>query len=219
MNREFIVSIPFLVVFSAAASSIAVSGAELESGIAVGEFVASFEVVKCAGAQSDEVKVGDRLCYVCKYELRPVVLVFARSSDKRSDKRGSDKRSLDKRSDKQSSDKRLSRLASRLDKTVAKFSDNQLAAFISLIGSESEKLQMRAKRLGAALKLKNVPIVVPVKNTKNGPVDFKLAPNAEISVMFYVEGVVKANYSFAPEKLDDQGIEAMLDEVATVLGK
>ncbi len=216
MNREFIVSIPFLVVFSAAASSIAVSGAELESGIAVGELVASFEVVKCAGAESDEVKVGEKLCYVCKYDLRPVVLVFARSSDKRtSDKRSSDKRSSDKRS----SDKRLSRLASRLDKTVAKLSDSQLAAFISLIGSESEKLQMRAKRLGAALKLKNVPIVVPVKNTKNGPVEFKLAPNVEISVMFYVEGVVKANYSFAPEKLDDQGIEAMLDEVAAVLGK
>ncbi len=196
MNREFIVSIPFLVVFSAAASSTALSGAELKSGIAVGEFVASFEVVTCAGAESEEVKVGDKLCYVCKYELRPVVLVFARSSDKR-----------------------LSRLASRLDKTVAECSDNKLAAFISLIGSESEELQKRAKRFGAALRLKNVPIVVPVKNPKNGPGDFKLARNAEISVMFYVEGVVKANYAFAPGELDDQGIKAMLDDVVTALGK
>ena len=66
---------------------------------------------------------------------------------------------------------------------------------------------MRAKRFGAALRL------------KNGPVDFKLAPNAEISIMFYVEGVVKANHAFAPEELDDQGIEAMLDDVTTALGK
>jgi len=64
-----------------------------------------------------------------------------------------------------------------------------------------------------------VPIVVPVKNAKNGPDDFKLAPEAEISVMFYVEGVVKANHAFAAEELDEQGIEAMLDDVVAALGK
>ena len=37
--------------------------------------------------------------------------------------------------------------------------------------------------------------------------------------MFYVEGVVKANHAFAAEELDEQGIEAMLDDVVAALGK
>ncbi|HEV3003360.1 MAG TPA: hypothetical protein VGX78_02820 [Pirellulales bacterium] len=45
-------------------ASMAIAAEEgLKSGLQVGDAVGPFNVVKCAGAADDGVKVGDELCY------------------------------------------------------------------------------------------------------------------------------------------------------------
>ena len=60
-------------------ASVAVA-VELKSGLEPGKLIGPFDVVKCAGPD-DKVKVGDELCYRCKYGARPMVMVFSRTTD------------------------------------------------------------------------------------------------------------------------------------------
>ena len=66
----------------ALAIGVSAYGAELKSGLQPGDEVPAFEVVKVAGNPHDEVKIGEELCYRCKMGKRPMVVVFARKSDK-----------------------------------------------------------------------------------------------------------------------------------------
>lgn len=45
------------------AGAAAAVAAELKSGLQEGDFVGAFDVVKCAGAEEDGVKLGQQLCY------------------------------------------------------------------------------------------------------------------------------------------------------------
>lgn len=165
-----------------------------KSGVPPGKFVSGFESVKCAGAKADGVKIGAQLCYVCKYEERPVVLIFARKTSAN-----------------------LGRLVAELDKAVVKHADKRLGAIVALIGAKRESLHARAKRLGTKHKIQKIPIIVPVKEIENGPADFKLNPKAELTVMIYVEGKVKVNRAFAAGGLGKKEIQSVLRDLAKIL--
>ena len=142
-----------------------VAAEEITSGVAVGEIVSAFEVTKCGGAEGDGVKVGAQLCYVCSYDVRPVVLVFARKPDAQ-----------------------VRRLAAELDRAVARQRKSQLAAFISLLGPDRKPLLAQARELAADAALKRVPVVVPLEQFDAGPEEFHIHRDAQVSVMLYREG-------------------------------
>lgn len=56
---------------------------EVKSGLGEGEMIGAFTVTKCAGAEDDQVAVGETLCYRCKNGSRPQVIVFTRSTDEK----------------------------------------------------------------------------------------------------------------------------------------
>src|SRR5262245_59097695 len=101
-----------------------VGAAELKSGVQPGDAINPFDVVKCAGPD-DGVKIGDELCYRCKYGSRPMLMVFARKSDKS-----------------------LAKLAKELDSAVKKNKEEKLAAFVNLLGENRDELEASAKELG-----------------------------------------------------------------------
>ena len=45
------------------ATAMATRAEDLKSGLQVGSFVGPFDVVKAAGADNDNVKIGETLCY------------------------------------------------------------------------------------------------------------------------------------------------------------
>lgn len=66
MRKETIVTMRVLSSFGLAATLMvgaAVGADDLKSGLQVGDSVGAFDVVKCAGAVDDGVKVGQQLCY------------------------------------------------------------------------------------------------------------------------------------------------------------
>ena len=166
----------------------------LKSGIAVGQFVSSFESIKCGGAAKDGEKVGSQLCYICKYDQRPVVLIFARKSDAA-----------------------LARLVKQLDKLLEKHQGRKLAGIVSLIGAKPAVLKSRAKTFASRNKLKRVPIVVPVEAALSGPKDFQLNPAADFTVMMYVKGVIKANRAFTSKELTAKAVNLLLTDVRKIL--
>jgi len=185
---------PFLVAMVALVAMAAVAvAAELKSGVQVGKFIDPFDVVKCSGGVDDDVSVGDKLCYRCKYGEKPMVIVFARKNDEM-----------------------LVSLVEKLDAAVEKNADSKLRAFVNLIGESQDELEAEAKKLGKEHKADHVPIVVPVEFS-NGPGDYGINPEAEVTVIMAEGGKVKANHAFAAGDLNKDGIKSILDDITKLI--
>ncbi len=174
--------------FRAAAMTVvvAVAQAEITSGPQVGERVGAFTVTKVTGNPDDGVADGKKLCYRCKMGQRPVVMVFARSADEK-----------------------LAKFLKELEEEIEEHADTKLSAFVNMIGSDEADMKQAVADFVAKHDIKRVAFVIP-EDAKNGPEDFKIAPDADVTVVCYKEGEVKANHAFAAGGLSDEKIEALV---------
>lgn len=163
------------------------ASAEVTSGPQVGEAVGAFTVTKVAGNPDDGIEDGKTLCYRCKMGKRPVVMVFARSADEK-----------------------FAKFMKELEKELEEHADDQLTAFVNMIGTDEESLKKAAADFVAKHDIKRIAFVVPT-NAENGPENMKLAPDADITVVCYKEGEVKANHAFAKGGLSDEKIDAIVE--------
>ena len=167
---------------------------ELKSGLQPGEDVGAFYVEKVAGNPNDGIEVGKNLCYRCNLGSKPVVMIFSRKADAN-----------------------LAALIKELDAKLPQHKDAKLSAFVNLIGSkDAASLKTTAKKFGESNKSENVAIVVP-NDSENGPKDYKLNPEAEVTILIYKEGKVAANHAFAPGKLDKSAITSVIADTSKIL--
>jgi hypothetical protein len=182
-----------------ALSSIAaapISAGELKSGPRTGDYVGSFDVIKCAGAVNDGVAVDQELCYCCELGLQPVIMVFAHEPESPS----------------------VSALLKQMEQTIAKNREHQLAGFVSLLGSDRAELIAQAKHLGIRHKLAHVALVVPVEN-RTGPTDFELNAQAAVTVTIYKEAQVVASYGFGKDDLKPEVIAQLMADAEKMFKK
>jgi len=163
------------------------ASAEMTSGLQVGEAVGAFTVTKVTGNPDDGVEDGRTLCYRCKMGQRPVVMVFARSADEK-----------------------FAKFLKKLDGELEEHTDEKLTAFVNMIGTDEESLKKAAADFVAKHDIKRIAFVVPT-NAENGPDNMKIAPDADITVVCYRGGEVKANHAFARDGLSDDKIEAVVE--------
>jgi hypothetical protein len=115
------------------------------------------------------------------------------------------------------SDAALASLVKQLDELVAKHEDKELRVFVNLLGEDQEALEEQAKELAKKSEAKHIPIVVPVE-FENGPENFGINPDAEVTVMLYSGIKVKANHTFGPGELKkEKGEKAILADVPKIL--
>jgi hypothetical protein len=172
-----------------------VAGAEeLKSGLQPGDAVGPFTVEKVSGNPNDGVEVGKNLCYRCMLGSKPVVMVFARTPDKA-----------------------LASLVKELDAEMPKHEDKKLSSFVNIIGSDdADALKAAAKAFGDRQKPEHIAIVVP-SDTQNGPRNFGISPEADVTVILYRDGKVAANHAFAPGKLTAEGISGVIEDTTKIL--
>lgn len=178
-----------------AAVALLVSGVavaeEIKSGLKEGADIGAFNVTKCAGAESDGVDVGKNLCYRCKNGARPQVMVFTRSTD----------------------DKVVA-LVKQLDAELKKHEDEQLRAFVNVLGDSKAAATEQAKKLATASKAEQVPFVVP-NEVENGPEDYGINAKADVTIIIANKSKVVANRAVASAK--DLDVEAVLSDVKKML--
>jgi hypothetical protein len=154
-----------------------------------GDSIGPFYVTKVAGPE-DNVTKGATLCYRCKYGSRPMVMVFARETGGK-----------------------LGDLVKGLDAAVAQHEDAQLRSFVTLIGGNADTLKQTGEKMAASLGIKNVPVTV-AEDTENGPSNYKLDPEAEITVVVANNSKVVAQHTFKANEID---IAALMKDVKTVV--
>ncbi len=180
-----------VVAIAVLASASFVSAEEVKSGLQAGAFIDAFYVTKLAGADDDQVSVGQNLCYRCKNGARPQVMVFTRSSDEK-----------------------VVKLVQALDAAITKNSDKQLRAFVNYLGDGKSTAKQNAEKLAKTSKAKSVPFVLP-NEFENGPDNYGINAKAEVTVIMAEGGKVKANHAFTSGK--EVKVDAVIADLAKIL--
>jgi len=132
---------------------------------------------------------GTTLCYRCQYGSSPVVCVFTRSTGEP-----------------------LAKLVKALDAEVAK--NPELRTFVVALTDDADATSKTLKAMAAAEKVKSVPLTVI--EGPAGPPDYKIAKDADVTVMMWENGEVKANHAFAKGQLDAKAIAAVAKDVSKI---
>lgn len=131
---------------------------------------------------------GQPTCYVCETAEKPGVIVFARSlSDP------------------------LARLLAACDDAAAARPKDELHAWMTVLGEKTvglDELGKWAKQAG----LKTLP--VGVFDDPVGPPSYKLAADADVTVLLFVDRKVVVNHAFRAGELDAAAVKKITEEVA-----
>ena len=180
MRKAFLMAVALVLGVAVTAS------AEVTSGPQAGDSVGAFTVTKVAGNADDGVEAGKSLCYRCRMGARPVVMVFARTADPK-----------------------LAKLLKKIEEEVEEHQAEKLMSFVNMIGTDADSLKKATEEFASKHGITRIAFVVP-EDAKDGPADFKIAPDADLTVVCYKEGKVKANHAFAAGQLTDEKIDAIV---------
>lgn len=146
------------------------------SGLKPGMRPGPYAAVICTGPER-----GRSHCYVCETADRPAVIVFARRLDEP-----------------------LGRLVQRIDRLVAEHKKAELRAWVTLLHPDQAAIDAQVVAWGKKHALRNVP--VGVFEDPAGPPSYRLAPEAEVTVLLSVRQRVVANFAFGKDELTGDAI-------------
>ncbi len=170
------------------AAGVAVGVAEeLQSGLPCGDKVPAFNVKDVTGPNK-----GTSLCYRCQYGARPVVTIFTRTMDDN-----------------------VQSLIKQVDGLVGKNGEKQMKAFVVVLTDKPEEQEKSLPEVAKKHNIKSVPLTV--FDSPAGPPNYKIAKDAEVTVMMWNKSEVKANQAFAKGKFDKKAVEGVVADTAKIL--
>ena len=161
---------------------------ELKSGLEVGDRPRAFHVTDVTGPAA-----GDTLCYRCKYGGRPVVTIFIRRIDEN-----------------------VSRLIAEVDLVVGKNrEDKRMAAFVVKLSEDRDAAEEALKNMARKSRLRHTPLTI--FDGAAGPRGYNVAKDAEVTVMMWVDSVVRVNHAFTHGQLDKSTIAGIVNDTEKIL--
>ncbi|MFL5241999.1 MAG: hypothetical protein ACJ8FY_07815 [Gemmataceae bacterium] len=133
---------------------------------------------------------GKKECQVCRNGTNPVAMIFAREISTP-----------------------LKALVRKMDAATGKNSDKKMGSFVVFCSNE-EGLEKNLKDLAAREKLENIVLTI---DAPAGPPKYKVAKDADVTVVLYVNALVKSNYAFRKGELKDQDIDKILGDLPKIL--
>ena len=107
----------------------------------------------------------------------------------------------------------LASLVKQLDKKMAK--NDKLKGFVVITTEDADKVSGELEAFAKKNNIKHLPLTVYEGAT--GPRSYKIAKDADVTVMMWVGLEVKSNHSFAKGKLDKKGIAKVLKDLPKIL--
>lgn len=161
--------------------------AELESGLKPGESVGAYNVKDITGPNA-----GKSLCYRCKFGARPVVNVFAREVNDD-----------------------LAKLVVQVDKLVEQNKEKNMAAFVTVLAEDADKIAPMLEAIAKKNNIKNVPLTI--FDGESGPSSYKIAKDADVTIMMWNKGEVTSSVAVAKGKLDATTIKTVVANTEKLL--
>ena len=107
----------------------------------------------------------------------------------------------------------LTGLVKKIDAATSKHGNAHLRGFV-VFCSDDKKLEDRLKALAAKERIDRLPLTV---DDPAGPEDYKIAKDAEVTVIYYVDKTVKVNRAFRKGELNAKAIDALVADLAKIL--
>jgi hypothetical protein len=137
-------------------------------------------------------KAGKKNCLYCQNGSNPVAMIFARQVTPE-----------------------VAKLIKKVDTCTAKHSDCSMGSFVVFL-SDDEGLAKKLETLATEEKLHK--IVLSIDNPA-GPKGYNINKDADVTVVLYVDHVVKANHAYKKGELKDKDIDTILSDVAKITPK
>ena len=106
-------------------------------------------------------------------------------------------------------------LAKELQAKLFENSNKQLRAFVVVLSDKPQKQEGKLSEIAQMHRLRTLPLTV-FKDAK-GPPDYKIAADAEVTVMLWTGLQVKANHAFAVGELNAAAIKKVIVSLGTIL--
>jgi hypothetical protein len=132
---------------------------------------------------------GKKNCLYCQFGQAPVVMVFAREVNPT-----------------------VTKLIKKLDATTAANKATEMGSCV-VFCSDAKDLEKKLQTLVKDEKVENC--ILAIDNVA-GPEDYKIAKEADVTVLVYKERKVTANLTFKKGEMKDKDIDAVLAEVAKI---
>jgi hypothetical protein len=172
-----------------AALTAAAAQTPLRSGLPVGQRPGPYAALVCTGPQRGQLH-----CFICETEDRPAVIVFARSlSDP------------------------LGKLAHRIDRALAEHKASDLRAWVTFLAEDHTGMDPKVVGWAKQHAVGTVPL--GVFEDVGGPPSYRLARDADVTVLLSVKQRVVANFAFRAGELTDARSAEVLKALPQILGK
>lgn len=114
----------------------------------------------------------------------------------------------------------LTSLVKQIDEQVAKNEDKKMASFVILLSNDADadeaKLNTLAEKAGIKIgKEANIPLTI--FDGVAGPPNYKIAEDAEVTVMLWKGQKAVVNHAFAKGQLDKDGVKKVVESTAKIL--
>jgi hypothetical protein len=137
-------------------------------------------------------KAGEKFCLFCCNGQNPVAMIFARENSPQ-----------------------LAKLIKKIDEQTAKNADAKMGSFVVYL-NDKEGLEKELKDLAKENELQKCVLAI---DNPAGPKAYKVAKDAEVTVVLYTDRTVKANHAFRKGELKDTDIETIVSELPKILDK
>lgn len=109
----------------------------------------------------------------------------------------------------------LASLVKQVDEVVAKNADKKMAAFLVLLTEDADAAAPKLEELATKHGIKNVPLTI--FDGEAGPGDYKIAKDADLTVLMWLKRDVKVNHALKKGKLDAETTKKIVADTETIL--
>jgi hypothetical protein len=106
-------------------------------------------------------------------------------------------------------------LVKKIDACTAKNKDKRMGSFVVFL-SDEETLDKKLKEFAEKDKIEKCILTI---DNPSGPKHAKIAKDADVTVVLYVNKTVKVNHAFKKGELNDEAIAKILKDVPKILEK
>jgi hypothetical protein len=135
-------------------------------------------------------KAGEKNCLYCANGTNPVAMIFAREVSPE-----------------------LTKLLKKIDAATCNNEGCSMGSFVVFL-SDKGSLESQLKNLAKEADLKK--LILSIDENPAGPKGYRVAQNADVTVVLYRDHTVRANYSFRKGALKDKDVDTIVADVSKI---
>jgi hypothetical protein len=109
----------------------------------------------------------------------------------------------------------LASLVKQVDETVAKNESKDMRAFLVVLAEDADAVAPKLEELAKKQGIKKVPLTI--FEGASGPDSYKIAKDADLTVLMWKGQKVQANHALEKGKLDAKGVKTIVEDTKSIL--